>query len=274
MNWNKLLPTLLIAAVMLLSGCSTESFKGTLKSTKSFYNEYINPPAEVDYSLTGSLEDAEHLMVRQLYTINGQLTSLERTLQSMDRGPSPELIELLMRNFPWLSGIALIDHEGTLLGQEPSISLKSLDFSVLLAERKKDRRDVRDLRCAVQDTPFGPEVLLGIPVFRDADLAGIFIVHFDMRNLVREAPEPGNFVVTSPEAVLWPGKFVLDSTPLAGRNWEEIAASDVTGTFSNDNGEFYWMVRFLGAEPLVFAVPRSGTFPEDASALDALGIGS
>ena len=34
------------------------------------------------------------------------------------------------------------------------------------------------------------------------------------------------------------------------------------GTVSNRNGEFIWLARFIGKQPLVFATPIKGTFQE------------
>ncbi|MCI7506855.1 hypothetical protein, partial [Desulfovibrio piger] len=58
------------------------------------------------------------------------------------------------------------------------------------------------------------------------------------------------------------------ATPLASVNWEETVTKSSSGTCTNATGSFYYMVRYLGNLPLVFAVPESGTFPQGNGSVD------
>lgn len=259
----------LLGTLGLVSGCGTSVWK----STKDLYTEYLNPPASIDYGDKGTLSEAEAALAVRMRGIDSQLSLLERHLENADRSPSPESVALLFNQFPWISGFAAVDSTGDVLVQEPPMGLKELDFSRIV-ETGSRGNTVRGLRAMVQDTPLGPEVFAAVPVYNSAELMGLVVTHFDMRALVPFGQQPEDMVVLSPEAVLWPGRFAMESTPLLGKDWRSMVKSSVTGTVSNDTGNFLWVARFLGAEPLIFAVPISGSFMENPAGMDGVTRGS
>ncbi len=268
---SSLFTTALIGTLALLGGCST--FDSTWKSTKAFYGEYINPPAKIDYEDKGVLNDAETRLASRMVGIDIQLEQLERFLQNADRPPTGESVAILFHRFPWLSGLAAVDAEGTVLAQEPPAAMKELDFSRML-EQKPRGGELRGLRGLVEDTPLGPEVLTGIPVYSGSEMMGLLVAHFDMRSLLTYTSGAEDLVVLSPQGILWPGRFVVDATPLTGQDWNEITRDSTHGTVSNKTGSFIWMARFIGEQPLIFATPSEGQFPEDAEQLSALSHAS
>ncbi len=122
----------------------------------------------------------------------------------------------------------------------------------------------------VEDTPLGPEVLTGIPIYSGSEMLGLLVAHFDMRSLLTYTSGAEDLVVLAPQGVLWPGRFAVDATPLTGQDWSELTKDSTHGTVSNKTGSFIWMVRFLGTQPIVFATPSEGHFPEQPGQLDAL----
>lgn len=260
---------LVAGACALLTGCADSSFESGWRSTKTFYSNHINTPAVINYDDKGSLSEAETALARRMRGIEQELYSLERVMANSDRAPSPEVVTSILGRFPWLSGMALLDVNGELRAQQP-MPMKSLDFSPLLGLSGRGN-DPRGLRGMVQDTPLGAEVSLAIPIYRDAELMALLIAYFDMRALLAYAEEPGDLVVVAPEAVLWSGRFAIEGTPLGTHDWKALTRSNSLGTVSNQNGEFLWMSRFLGTQPLVFAVPTKGQFPEDSNQLAVLG---
>lgn len=252
---------ILAGAGLLLSGCASGSIEGSWKSTKSFYYTHINTPASINYAEKGDLAEDEAALSRRMKGIENQLSGLERVMENSDRAPSPEAVSALLGRFPWLSGVVLLDVSGEVVAQQP-MPMKSLDFKPML-ELTGRGGDTRGLRGYVQNTPLGPEVAVGIPVYRNAEMMGLFIAYFDMRALLNYGEEPGDLVIVSPDAPLWAGRFVLDSTPMAGQDWRELSRSNSVGTVSNATGQFLWLTRYIGAYPLIFSVPNSGTFVED-----------
>ena len=268
---SSLFTTALIGTLALLGGCST--FDSTWKSTKAFYGEYINPPAKIDYEDKGVLNDAETRLASRMVGIDIQLEQLERFLQNADRPPTGESVAILFHRFPWLSGLAAVDAEGTVLAQEPPAAMKELDFSRML-EQKPRGGELRGLRGLVEDTPLGPEVLTGIPVYSGSEMMGLLVAHFDMRSLLTYTSGAEDLVVLSPQGVLWPGRFVVDATPLTGQDWNEITRDSTHGTVSNKTGSLIWMARVLGGQRrrgssatsrLFSRRPRKGSSPKTPS---------
>ena len=263
---NPLVTTALIGSLVFLGGCST--WDSTWKTTKALYGEYLNPPAKINYEDKGVLNDAETRLASRMVGIDIQLEELERYLQNADRPPTGESVAVLFQRFPWLSGLAAVDVSGEVLAQEPPMPMKELDFPKMLEQTS--RVGLRGVRGLVEDTPLGAEVLAAIPIYSNADLMGLLVAHFDMRALLTYTSGAEDLVVFAPQGILWPGRFAVDATPLVGQDWAEITKGATQGTVSNQNGSFIWIARFLGTQPIIFATPAEGSFPENPDQLAAL----
>ncbi|MDD4702432.1 MAG: hypothetical protein PHI96_09450 [Desulfovibrio sp.] len=252
---------MLAAAAFLITGCSSyQPTKNVWKSTKGFWNTYVSPPASVDYEEKGELSPQALALTHSMMGIDVELSRLERVMMNADKPPTRDWMMTFFSNFPWVSGFAGVKYDGTILGQEPATSMKPLDFIPLLYEDKK--QNSRALRADVQPSPLGPEVLLASPLYDGVDFLGVVVTYFDMRALMQYSQSSENVVILSPHALLWPGKYDFAATPLAGVNWDEAVTKSSSGTCTNVNGTFYYLVRYLGNLPLIFAVAEKGTFPE------------
>ncbi|MDR0815985.1 MAG: hypothetical protein LBN28_01090 [Desulfovibrio sp.] len=244
-----------------ISGCSSyQPTKNAWKSTKNFWNAYLSPPAEVNYEEKSDLSPRALELTTSMMGIDRELSRLERVMLNADKPPTRVWVTNFMTSFPWLNGFAGVKNDGAILGQEPAAPIKDLDFIPLLYEDKK--QSSRALRADVQNTPLGPEIMLAAPLYDSVDFLGVVTAHFDMRTLAQYSGSPENMVILSPRALLWPGKYEYAATPLAGVDWTEIISNSSSGICKNVNGSFYYIVRYLGNLPLVFAVPESGSFPE------------
>jgi hypothetical protein len=259
----KLLSRCFLPLIMLVLavGCgSYQPTKNAWKSTKGFWNAYVSPPAEVNYEEKGDLSPQTLALTNSMIGVDIELERLERTMLNADKPPTRAWVTDFFTKFPWINGFAGVRYDGTILGQEPASPMKQLDFIPLLYEDKK--QNSRALRGDTQNTPLGPEILLATPLYDSVDFLGIVLAHFDIRTLMLYSGSPENIVVLSPQALLWAGKYDFAATPLAGVNWEEVVSKSSSGVCKNATGSFYYIVRYLGNLPLVFAVPESGAFPE------------
>lgn len=251
----------LISCLVFAGSCTSfQPTKNVWKTTKGLWNTYVSPPASVDYEDKGDLSPAALSLSQALMGIDIEMGKLERTMQNADKPPTQEWLNNLFASFPWLNGFAGVKYDGTILGQEPPDSLKQLDFIPLLYEDKK--QNSRALRADVQPGPLGPEIMLAVPLYDGMDFLGIVVAYFDMRSLMRFSDKANDIVALSPGALLWPGKYEFAATPLAGVDWAKVVRESTAGTCSNSTGTFFYMVRYLGNLPIVFAVPSKGTFPE------------
>jgi len=257
----------LLTGFSLLTGCNAyQPTKDVWKGTKSLWNTYISQPAVVNYDERGNLSPHTLALTNSMMGIDVELGRLERAMLNADRPPTHEWLSEFFAMFPWVSGFAGVKYDGTILGQEPAENLKQLDFVPLLYEDKK--QSSRALRADVQPSPLGPEILLAAPLYDGTDFLGVVAVYFDMRTLMSFSDSPDEIVILSPQALLWPGKYDFAATPLSTINWADVVTKSSAGTCSNATGSFYYMVRYLGNLPLIFAVPETGSFPEGDRSLE------
>lgn len=260
---------LILLALVLSTGCSSnQSMKNAWKSTKGMWYTYASPKADIDYEDTGNLGPEQMALATRMMGVDVQLSQLERVMINADKPPTGPWLGQFFSKFPWVSGFAGMKADGQILGQEPAIPMKSLDYSPLLEADKK--QGMRELRGYVQDTPLGPEVMLATPLYDSETFLGVVVAHFDMRALLSFSTKPEELVILSPDLVLWPGKFDIAATPLAGVKWNALLKSSSNGALSNARGSFHWVARYLGNLPLIFAVPSAGTFPEKTEQLSGL----
>lgn len=255
----------LTGALVMLSGCGS-TWENAWKGTRSLYREYLNPPAVIDYDDKGDLSDARAALARRIYGVDTRIGELERYMENADRQPSSESVSAMFVRFPWLSGFAAVDAStGEVLGEAPAMPLKQLDYTPLLSASARGGA-VRGLRGLVQDNPLGPEILLAVPVYRDKDLVGLVVSHFEMRALMPFSEDPDNLIILAPEGVLWSGRFNVESTPLQKIDWEKAVRSSSSGTVSGSGGKFVWVARFVGTTPLIFAAPADVPVVEEQMA--------
>ncbi|MFI3271645.1 MAG: hypothetical protein R3Y11_06015 [Pseudomonadota bacterium] len=266
-SYSRLACLVLSASVAFACGCGQTGHE-TWKETKVYYREYLNTPAAVDYHIPGCDGEEELLMAQSFVGMDRQLYMLERSLDGVGR-PSQELVEGFLRQFPWLAGIAGVAAEGQIVAQFPEVTMKPMEYTALIEQDPKQH--MRDVRATVLDTPLGPEVVIAAPIYDSTTFVGLFATHFDMRALLAYAKAPQDIVILSTDHVLWAGRFDIDSTPLLDVDWTTILRTSTGGRLSNENGEFFWMARFIGHTPLVFAVPVEGNFDEKPEQLAILG---
>ncbi len=258
-----------LSLLMVLSGCtSNQTVKNLWKDTKGYYREYLNTPATLDMEDLGGCTDYEVCLGAAVATVDNQLRALARSMENSDIKPDQAWVGKMLKQYPWISGLAMVDAEGRIIARQPEYSLKEFDASPLLEVPKNQRP--AELRAYIQESPLGPEIYLGKPVYNGAEFKGVIIAHFDIRPLMAKSPQPGIFMVATPGVLLWPGIYDAGSTPVAAADWAKLTAGSVTGTVSNAAGSFYWFVKYLGNLPLVYAVPSSGKFPERPEQLEVL----
>ncbi len=258
---------IILVSLILLAGCSTnQTVKNAWKATRSSWYSYVNKPAVVDYEETGEIDAYEASLATRMIGIDVQWQSLERAMSNADKPPTSEWVQAFFARFPWLTGFAGVNAEGKIVGQAgPELGL---DFAPLLEVDKK--QNVHALRGVVQETSSGPIISLATPLYKDTDFLGVVVAYFDMRALMRYCTNPEELIVLSPQAVLWPGKFNVESTPLTQVKWEEVLARSSHGTVSDSSGSFYWINRYLGNQPIIFAVPITKQQPEKEERIAAV----
>lgn len=242
---------ILAAALALLSGCETmeKSWDSTWGTTKGYYKEYINPDPTVDYEARdwGSSEEK----LAELFTpVDKPIDLLGVYLNRKDRFPEDEWTEKLFASFPWVSGLAVVSLGGDVLYQRPETSLKPLNPAPALAvgQELADRR----LRSYIDMTPLGPEMYLATALYKENDLAGVILVHFDLRKVLEFCPQPNDLVILTLEDVVWPGSDTAEATSLLALPWVETLKNEIQGRVSDGGREYIWLTRYIGDHQLIY----------------------
>ncbi len=260
-----------MAMLVLVTGCRPpQTVKNALKDTRSYYRAYLNTPATLDLDNKGGCEEYEVALGAAVSEFDFQLRELERVLQNSDRNPDPAWVGKITKRFPWLAGVALADNTGEARAKVPVDYPKP--FEVTALTKVDTKQHLKDLRAFVQEDPLGPEIYIGNPVYSGSDFKGVVVVHFDPRTLIARTTDPGKFMIASPQGVLWPGLYEPASTPVAAVKWGEVVKDSSYGTISNANGTFYWVARYVGNLPLIYAIKVKGEFPQNTDNLSALTV--
>ncbi len=250
-----LVSALLLITSLSLQACSSIQDSNTWKETRKLYYTYINVPAEVNYDAIITMTDAENLLSTNLMRVDKQLTDFEYRLDQLTMPPSGAELNAFFGQFPWISGVALINASGEVTGAFPEDYPKELDFSALLNAREGDGSNKRTVRLSSQDFNDGRAIIAGRPAFdNEGNLIGVFNVYFDIRALLEYVQmDPAIFVMAG-DTPLWLGDYSLGQTPLSGIDFIAETNSRTRGTHSNDFGTVHWINRYFYDQPLIFAV--------------------
>jgi hypothetical protein len=254
----------LLCAVIAAGACeSHQVLKDSWKFTRRQYVEYLNTPAAVDVSDKGGREDYELALAEVVGTVDAELVRLIRAMENSDHHPDQEWALGMMQRFPWISGVALVGGDGVVNARYPEYFAKEFDAGPLLEADSKQRPGM--LRAYVQADGAAPEIYLGNPVYVGEEMRGIIVAHFDPAALASMSPDPGAFSMITPAAVVWPGRF----GEAVGENWETVLKERSGGLIGDGDSAFFWITRYIGNLPLVYAVPVSAVPEESADAASA-----
>ena len=122
----------LICVLAALPGCSTLKETSVWKKTSGLYYTYVNRPIKLDLTSAEALPEGESRLASRLMSLDWQLTSLERTMEALGPVSDQNTADMLLRRFPWLSSVVILDADANVFMSVPSIQLKQLDYTPLL----------------------------------------------------------------------------------------------------------------------------------------------
>ena len=257
---HRVIPLLIIFCSLAPLGCRpSQNVKDAWKGTRSYYYEYLNTPAKLNMKEKGSIRSYQAEMGSAVADFDMSLMELEQVLQNSDRNPDLAWVNSLTARFPWLSAVVLTDSEGYPRAMMPPSHPKGFEIGNLLEVDEKQQ--LKDLRAHVQEHPMGPELYIGNPVYIGTDFRGVIVVHFDPRALLARVGDPARIVIAAPSGIIWPGLYDAESTPIANIDWGQEVRKNSSGIVRNELGAFYWVSRYLGNLPLIYAVRIEGDFP-------------
>jgi hypothetical protein len=249
--------SLLLCSFIVVGACeSNQVLKDSWKFSRRQYVAYLNTPATVDMDDKGGREAYELALAEAVGAMDAELVRLIRSMENSDRRPDQEWALQMIQRFPWISGVALVGGDGVVNARYPEYFAKEFDAGPLLEADPKQRPGM--LRAYVQADKTSPEIYLGNPVYVGEEMRGIIIAHFDPAALASMSPDPGAFCMITPAGVVWPGRFGT----AAGENWETVLKERSSGLTDGGDSAFFWITRYIGNLPLVYAMPVSAVSGE------------
>lgn len=236
-----------------VTGCGRQDVKNSWKYTIKQYRAYLNTPAKLDLDYQPTTADYENVLVESVFAMDSQLEKLVRAMENSAKDVGPEWVSSMMNQFPWLSGLALADNFGQVISHYPEYSNANIAIAPLLEEDPKQPSYA--LRAYVNRGLMGNQIYVASPVYIDEELRGLVVAFFDPKALLTYAPDPGIFAIASSSGLLWSGNFDSDSSPVASADWEKIVLKDSKGYIGKSGDEFYWIARYIGNLPIVYALP-------------------
>jgi hypothetical protein len=272
-NLKRTTVLLAVAALCLglASGCST--VRNTWKDTKKLYKDYIDTDPTIDLTDEGISDPGLQKLAKLFGPVDQRLEMFIRVYYTQDSPPEAEWCEQLLRDFPWLSGVAVVNKDGTIRMQQPLIAMRQLNFESILGF--EDRYTRRGLSAAVAVDDMGPLVYVGAPFFENNEYAGAIVSWFEPRNIVEASPAPAELVMLQPEAVLWPTE---QSGEGAGQgflaaNWTEVLKTEVQGEIQAGGGRYVWQSRYIGQMPILYLTQAPTAQEAKAEKAQAAAIG-
>ncbi|MYL82627.1 hypothetical protein GTA51_05690 [Desulfovibrio aerotolerans] len=230
-----------------LTGCGT--MKTKWRETRKLYREYVNTDPSIDFSDEGISDKGLQRLAALFMPVDERLMGMMRALGSQDTPPEQEWAQGLLTSYDWLSGVAMVDTTGQVMGQVPSTSMRPLDFTPLLEQA--ERYKVRKMGARVVTDEMGTVVMVAAPFFKENEWAGLVVAFFDPRNLVRFSPNADALVITSTEGLVWPGAGG-QGEGLAALKWAEILKGEVQGDIQAGGGQYVWQARYVGQLELIY----------------------
>lgn len=243
----------LLSCSVFWTGCSTnQTAKDAWKYTKRQYYSYVNTPATIDMDDTGSAKSFQLALSEHIMEVDRRMERLIRKMENSDISPDQRWVIDMVSEFPWLSGVALVDETGQMMSHYPAEPMKPFDATPLLEEDPK--QNITNLRSYLQDTALGPEMYIAKPVYTDGVFRGLVVAHFDPSVLLQECPiDPNQIAIVCPQGPIWTGSNVGGS--LAGHDWSD----ELTRRTSGYHNDVYWTTRYFGNLPVIYGISTSAT---------------
>ncbi len=253
-----------LLACLLLTACDTA--KRTWRDTKGMFDKYVDIDPEIDLKNEGIDDKGLQKLARLFGPVDQKLEVFLREIQSQDTPPEAEWSEGLLSRFQWLTGLAVLDAEGTVLAQYPPVGMRAVDFTPLL--EFKDRYKVRQLAASIQTDELGTLIYVAMPYYKNNEFSGLVVGYFDPRSLIDFCPDPGQLYIIYPDGVLWPGSDQALAEAMLAYAWKSELKADVQGETTVNGVTYAWQARWIGQIEIVYVTEISSAREQAEKAVE------
>ncbi len=234
-----------VLALLIFSGCNPWETTKKLYQNRGF-------PVHIDLQKKSGLDEVEKKMAKALLETDRRIEQLRRAMDRLTHPPTVDWMQYQLRAMPWINGLQSLSPGGDPLERFPENPVKKVDLEKI--HQLVLNPDSTKMRLTSQKTEFGPEVCLVKPFFDRETFLGCLLVHFDLRSLLSEQTAAEDIIVFVPEELLWKGNNERLARDLLDQNWNLLLQNDYQGEIKLQGKNIYWLVRFIDADPLIYAV--------------------
>jgi hypothetical protein len=227
-------------------GCST------LKTTKRWYKDYINPTPKVDLAIQSEHECAPKGFATSFVPVDAQLNLLGRELSTQDIYPEDAWFDAFLIKYPWIDRIVAVNVQGEILASRNTDFApddNAIDY-VSLCEGDPEKRMPK---AHVLDGASGKTVCLSMPFFKGNAWKGCLIAMFRFERVVGFAPSPEDLIIVDARGdFLWAGGYERIIAEVADRPWNDLLEDHVSGEFGIQEKRFFWLGRSFAGRWLIY----------------------
>lgn len=236
---------LFLLAGLLLAGCNP------IETGKKIYQGNMLP-ARIDLEQETGLAETEQSVARVLAEADEEIEKLRLALTGLGEPPPLDWMQARVRSMSWLNGLQVLDAAGRRGNHYPQTLIKKMDFQDI--HTTVSNSGSKRIRLVLQETSFGDEVCLVKPFFSQGGYQGLILAHFDFRTLIAGSSKEQEIIVLVPGKPLWAGDQGQIAQELSEQNWDQLLEDDIQGEIRLGQASIYWLARYIGLDPLIYAV--------------------
>jgi hypothetical protein len=236
---------LVIIALVIFSGCSTWT-----KVVHIWQGDFLK--VDVSTSLNRwklSLDDRK--FADALFGIDSELENILTSLQVLNGSNFNYKAKDIEGSKSWIAGIYLFNETSLVLKQEKSFG-SQLSFSAKKCQKVFKNKEVGIRYFIVSDGNRSNLVIIKREM-KGEDSAIYVVVVVDMKKLVSVKCNIFHSI-----AILGKNDIIisnaLDRDVLSNINWKKLLQKQNKGKIHTSSGILYWMVRFIGKDPIFYVV--------------------
>ncbi len=248
---------LLCVCLVCCWGCSM------FKSAEKWYRGRINTVTHMDLTVQADEECAPKGFADAFVPIDTRLDMMGRELAAQDVYPRDEWFDAFVAEYPWIDSITAVNVHGEVLtsrGQGASLDVAPAEDKELVNYAALTHGDpLHRIPTAHILSGKGAEkrLALSMPFFKNNTWKGCLVVVFGFQKIVKFAASPDDIVILDASgASLWPGRYEGIMDAVAGQPWKEWLEDVVSGVFTVQDKEFFWLGRAFAGTWLIYTSER------------------
>lgn len=200
------------------------------------------------------ISDSKREMADLFASSDKKLHKLIREIKTFEKNASERAAESFYSNFEFTDRVALMNLDADIEKKYPGDAKLQKELSKLLeGVHKSDYPRKIHYRLAHKNS----DIFIFKPVYKEYSLYGYLVVGVNIHSLVRENRSASQFLVLTPQRVLWPGKYKELVPKMLDQDWNRRLKNAVTGEIYLNKQSYIWFARYIGFDPIVYLMKKT-----------------